>query len=166
MSKEKRNQRSWIAPTAAGRAAYCICVSTPLLSPGLRRRVAQRPQRVLSSTVHFTACKAIISTTPHLLPPSTLAAGIAESAHLHMESGSFNRDVIDLPPFVRGKCSQTSQANFCSAAQRGTRRGFGLREGEKRKHQQRRTPVTAHTGTHSQSRSTVEYLIGYKREGK
>lgn len=39
---------------------------------GLRRRVAQRPQRVLNSAVHFTACKAIISIPPplSLFPPS------------------------------------------------------------------------------------------------
>ncbi|KAI9528171.1 hypothetical protein NQZ68_023151 [Dissostichus eleginoides] len=80
----------------------------------LSRRVALRPQRVPNTAAHFTACKAIISipTFPLSFPPP--AAGTAESAHLHMESGFLNRDVIDLPLFVRGKCSQASQANFAA----------------------------------------------------
>lgn len=164
MSKEKRTRGGGLHPQLEGEQPIvfpshaCMCEHSSLPCPGLRRRVAQRPQRVLSSTVHFTACKAIISTPPHFAPSSPLAAGTAESAHLHMESGSFNRDVIDLPPFVRGKCSQTSQANFCSAAQRGTLLGAGLREEEKRKHQQRCTLVTTHA--RPASRNTVEYLIG------
>lgn len=38
------------------------------------------------------------------LPPLLLfAAGTAESAHLHMESGALNRNVIDLPPICKGE---------------------------------------------------------------
>lgn len=87
MSKEKRNQESSIAPAAHERAAYCIYNPSvhawALLSPlscsstrGLRRRVARRPQRVLNSAVHFTACKAIISISPLSLPPPLRLLGL------------------------------------------------------------------------------------------
>ncbi len=123
----------------------CALFSPPSRSStrGLRRRVARRPQRVLNTAAHFTACKAIISipTPPTLTlslshslflgPP--LAAGTAESAHLHMESGSLNRDVIDLPLFVRGKCSQTSLANFAAAAQPWNTAGLRFERREKKK---------------------------------
>lgn len=54
-------------------------------------------------------------------PPSPALAGLlatADSASLRMESGSLNRDVIDLPPrplppFVKwGNVPKSSQANF------------------------------------------------------
>lgn len=110
---------------------YACALLSPLSRPstrGLRRRVARCPQRVLNTAMHFTACKAIISIPTSLTPPS--AAGTAESAHLRMESGFLNRDVIDLPLFVRGKCSQTSQANFAALHSQEHRWALGLR-GEK-----------------------------------
>lgn len=130
MSKKKRKQieldctcssrESWLLYLQA-KCVHVLTSPSPSRSctRGLRRRVARCPQRVLNTAVHFTACKAIISIPASLsLPPP--AAGTAESAHLRMESGSLNRDVIDLPLFVRGKCSQTSQANFSCTARPGT----------------------------------------------
>lgn len=122
-------QKNWARDYARGTGKRGYCIYKPSMQPalsspsphpasppeGLRRRVERCPQRVLNTAVHFTACKAIISIPTSLAyPPSPLpsAPETAESAHLHMESGSLNRDVIDLPLFVRGKCSQTSQANF------------------------------------------------------
>lgn len=136
MSKKKRNQESLIALAAQERATYCIYKPSmyvrALLSPpscpstrGLRRRAAKCPQRVLNTAVHFPACKAIISIPTSLSCSLPSAAGTAESAHLHMESGSLNRDGIDLPLFVRGKCSQTSQANFAALHSQEHRRALG-----------------------------------------
>lgn len=109
----------------------------PLLQRGSRRRVAHCPQRLLHTAGLFTACKAIISISTSLLaflptPPSISASRTAESARLHMESSSLNRDVIDLPPFVRGKCSQTSQAIFAVQPVTG---GSGSKKGGKKTHQ-------------------------------
>lgn len=87
----------------ATRAPLNYSLSSPSAG-GLRRNVAQHPQRALNSSIHFTACKAIIFALS-LSPPTPphFAAGTAESAHLHMESGSLNRNVIDLPPICKGE---------------------------------------------------------------
>ena len=111
-------------------------LSSPLLSRsstrGLRRRVARRPQRVLNTAAHFTACKAIISIP---LPPLS-----PRSPHLplsHHPSGCWYC-WVSLPsygewlpqprrywfaPVCTGEMFPNLSGQFCSAAHPGNTAG-------------------------------------------
>lgn len=103
--------------------ALTYCLSNPSTGE-LRRNVARHPQRALNSGIHFSACKAIIFAAPS---PSLLLGLLSQLTFIWRAAPS-TETLLICPPFVRGKCSQTSQANFCSIARLGAPTGIGFKE--------------------------------------
>lgn len=125
----------------AMRASLNYSLSSPS-ARGLRRNVAQHPQRALNSSIHFTACKAII-----FAPPSpTLLLGLLSQLTFIWRVAPSTETLLICPPFVRGKCSQTSQAYFCIIARLGAPAGIGFKV-ENENLEQRCSLVTTHTHT-------------------
>lgn len=83
----------------------------------------------------YSAASRGLSTAAYILllvrqssPPPLFAAGTAESAHLHMESGALNRNVIDLPPICKGEMFPNLPGLFLHHCMTRAPAGMGSKE--------------------------------------